>query len=403
MAVYTPVSEDEMRAFTGAYDLGPLIAFEGVRAGVSNTTYRLETGRGTFVLTLFEPWRVAPEEVPFFMDYARTLHAAGIPCPEVLHNDRGQIVTPLCGRPAAVVSFLDGMGGDAAALTPDLCREGGILAARMHKAAMAIGQEKPNPFGPSRWKTWLETMSADIDSIAPGLFDRASSEYAFLIANWPSTLPRGAIHGDFFPDNVFFKDEKVSGVIDFHFVCTDFFAYEVAIAVNAWCFDSENRFDPARFDAFMDGYQSIRSLNEDEKAALPVLFRAAALRFLLSRCEEALSVKDSDHVVPHDPLVFLSRLRHFQGGGMIDIFTDGACSGNPGPGGWGAILRWNGHEKELSGGEDVTTNNRMEMMAVIRALQSLKKPSPVTIHTDSQYVQKGVAEGVEGKGVENRR
>lgn len=313
MAVYTPVSELELKNFLSAYDLGSLRAFDGIEAGVSNTNYFVETDTGRYVLTLFEPHRVKPEDIPFFIHYSSTMEQAGVPCPKTLIRRDGKTISPLCARPAALFSVLDGDGATAGGLTPDMCGQAGAVLAKMHLAAAAgIHEAALNHFGMNRWTLWVGDLGPSMDRIAPGLRDLTHAELEWISPRFPSGLPIGAIHADYFPDNVFFKDGNVSGVIDFHFVCTDIFVYDLAIALNAWSFERDNLFQPARFQAMMQGYNSVRPLVAAEQDALPVLLRAASLRFLLSRIEERLNWKEGDFMVPHDPMVFESRLRHFQ-------------------------------------------------------------------------------------------
>ncbi len=223
------------------------------------------------------------------------------------------------------------------------------------------------------------------------------------------------IHADLFPDNVFFLDEKLSGIIDFTFACNDALAYDVAICLNAWCFESDGAFNVTKARAFLNAYGRERQLTDAEQHALPLLARGAALRFLLTRLVDFLNVPPGALVQPKDPLEYVRKLRFQQNvasmrdygvaslgaGGMsaapsVVIHTDGACSGNPGPGGWGAILKFGDVEKELKGGEPHTTNNRMELMAAISALEALKKPCTVDITTDSQYVRQGITGWIHG-------
>ena len=313
MAVYTPVSEKDLIAFLESYDIGSLISFKGIEAGVSNTNYHIFTDRDRFILTLFEPHRVLAKDIPFFMDYSIHLEKCGIPCPATLVRKDGNMISSLCDRPAAIFSFLEGESATAATLTPDFCKEAGQSLAQMHVAATTFDQSNPNNYGLPRWRDWVFQMGRSMNKISDGLYLSAAAELSWIEENWPDNLPEGSIHADFFPDNVFFKDACVSGVIDFHFVCTDIFAYDLAIAVNAWGFDATNTFVPERFDAMMAGYESVRPLSQDERKAFPVLLRASSLRFLLSRCEEMLKWNPDDFMKPHDPMVFAKRVEFFRG------------------------------------------------------------------------------------------
>lgn len=312
VAVYTPVPPEELKAFLSLYDIESLVSYEGIEQGVSNTNYHVFTMNDRFILTLFEPHRVHEEDIEGFMNYTIVLEKAGVPCPKTLVQKNGSVAGRLMGRPAALFSFLQGDGGNASMLTPSLCEKAGAVLAAMHKAAPGVAGIGPNHFGLERWRAWVEDLSPAMHNIAPGLNEWTKAEYDWVADRWPRALPAGAIHADYFPDNVFFKDGEVSGVIDFHFVCRDFLAYDLAIAINAWTFDARNDFQDERMDAMMRGYQSVRPLSQAEKDSLPVLLRGAGLRFLLSRIEEKLAWTPGCFMVPHDPMVFEKRLRHFQ-------------------------------------------------------------------------------------------
>lgn len=317
MAVYTPVSSEELSEFLSGYSIGTLISHKGIEAGVSNTNYFIDTTSGRYVLTLYEPHRVHEDEILFFMNYAICLEENGVPCPKtILRKDRSFRGT-LNGRPAAIFSLLVGEGASVATLTPAKCEAAGEVLARMHRAAQGYKARSPNHFGPKRWIDWLTAIGPEMNGIADGLYKFAAGEYDYVASHWPKNLPSGAIHADYFPDNVFFEGDDVTGVIDFHFVCTDLFAYDLAIAANAWSFDGNNDFQKDRLEALIRGYQSVRPLSHDEILSLSVLLRAAALRFLLSRVEEKLKWKPDDFMIPHDPMVFEKRLRHFQLSGYI--------------------------------------------------------------------------------------
>ncbi|MFA5591840.1 MAG: homoserine kinase [Micavibrio sp.] len=312
MAVYTRISKEELEEFLTSYAIGALVRFEGIEAGVSNTNYFVTTEKGRYVLTLFEPHRVRPEDIPFFLDYTIALQKGGVPCPETILRRDGSPMALLKNRPAALFSVLEGREGRGAGLTGEMCFNAGSVLAKMHLIGAGLRGAGPNHFGLARWKEWDGAVGARADGIAAGLEETIRAEMAFIEKNWPDDLPLGAIHGDYFPDNVFFDGDDVTGVIDFHFVCRDFFAYDLAIAINAWCFDAENEFVPERREMFLRGYGKVRPLTGAETAALPLLSRAASLRFLLSRIEEKLGWDGSVQMTPHDPLVFAKRLGHFQ-------------------------------------------------------------------------------------------
>lgn len=312
MAVYTPVSENELTEFVANYGIGKLISYEGIEAGVSNTNYHIFTEQGRYILTLFEPHRVRAEDIPFYLEYIRYLERGGVPCANALVRQDGASLGYLADRPAAIFEFLQGEGQTASSITPEKCRRAGETLAQMHKAALSMPDTLTNQFALPKWQSWVGAIGAHMDSIQSGLFQTVTSELTWLQNAWPYDLPRGAIHADYFPDNVFFTGNELTGVIDFHFVCTDDLAYDLAIAVNAWSFDAANNFVPERMQHMMDGYTSVRPLTPAEQAAMPLMLRAGAFRFLISRIEEKLRWKQGDMMIPHDPLVFLKRLKTFQ-------------------------------------------------------------------------------------------
>ena len=259
------------------------------------------------------------------------------------------------------------------------------------------------------WRGLYEHAKARGDSVRPGLCAEIAKELDALEKSWPRDLPEGVIHADLFPDNVFFLGDKLSGLIDFYFACTDTLAYDVAVCLNAWCFEPDHSYNVTKGRALLKAYGKVRALSAAERAALPVLARGAATRFLLTRLVDWLAVPDGALVRPKDPLEYFRKLRFHQSvksasdygiddmnEQRVTIHTDGACSGNPGPGGWGAILTFGDHEKELNGGEPHTTNNRMELMAAISALEALKRPCSVDLYTDSEYMRGGITGWING-------
>jgi homoserine kinase type II len=410
MAVYTEVSDDELAAFIASYDLGALLSYKGIAEGVENTNYLVHTDKGPFFLTLYEK-RVAPDDLPFFLGLLEHLGRAGINCPTPVRDAQGQMLRTLAGRPAALVTFLEGVW--IRRPQPGHCLAVGEALARLHVAGRGFSLTRANALGLAGWRPLFERFSSRADEIAPGLAATIDQELKDLEAHWPGGLPQGIIHADLFPDNVFFLGDKLSALIDFYFACNDALAYDIAVTLNAWCFESDNAFNLTKGQALLKGYQSVRPLAPAECEALPLLARGAALRFLLTRAHDWLHRSDNALVHPKDPTEYLRRLRFHRtvraareygleqanrmtGKASVTVHTDGACAGNPGPGGWGAILEWGGERKELKGGEPVTTNNRMELMAAISALEALDQPARVDIHTDSEYVQKGISTWIHG-------
>ncbi len=310
--MYTDVSEAEMHALLQLYDIGDYHSHVGIQAGVSNSNFILKTDQGKFVVTLFEPHRVREEDVGFFLSYVDHLKAHGVGCPQTYKTKEGALYTVFKDRPTGIFEFMRGTCGDIAIHTPKICSEGGALLAKMHKVGDSFEHEAPNLFGFEKLNEWSKSLCPQANQIQEDLCAAIESEMAYLNKNWPKDLPVGPIHGDYFDDNVFYDGETAIGVIDFHFVCTDFYLIDLAIALSAWCFNGANHWEEERYRSFIQGYEAVRPLSDKERAALPVLLRGAAMRFLLSRLEEKLNYKDGDFVVPHDPLVYFERLKFFQ-------------------------------------------------------------------------------------------
>ncbi|MEM9677670.1 MAG: homoserine kinase [Pseudomonadota bacterium] len=309
MAVYTEVTDAALTAYLEDYELGAVTSFKGIAGGVENTNYALQTQRGQYILTLYEK-RVSEVDLPFFIGLMDHLSSAGFPCPKPVRNRAGEALSTLAGRPAAMVSFLEGL--DVKHPDAALCEEAGKAMAKLHAAANGFDICRTNALAPHGWPQLVSASRAGADGVESGLEDLITKELEHLAKDWPTDIPAGVIHADMFPDNVFFLDGRLSGVIDFYFACNDFLAYDIAVALNAWCFDSDFQFDPKKSAAFLMGYQQHRRLTETERDALPTLCRGAALRFLLTRLYDWLNVPPGALVVPHDPKAFSARLRHFQ-------------------------------------------------------------------------------------------
>jgi len=310
MAVYTEVSDEELEAFVAQYDIGQVTACKGIAEGVENSNYLLRTDRGSYILTLYEK-RVAPEDLPFFLGLMEHLAERGLACPTPLKGHDGQSLRSLCGRPAAIVSFLDGMWHRR--LTPKHCGALGEAMARMHVAGADFPMRRPNNLSVAGWRNLLDACLPHADAVKPGLAALLSDELADLEGRWPDELPRGTIHADLFPDNVFFLGEAVSGIIDFYFACTDFLAYDIAICLNAWCFEPDGSFNATKARLMLAGYRRVRALSQAEMTALPLLARGAALRFLLTRLYDWVNTPAGALVKRKDPLEYLHKLRFHQG------------------------------------------------------------------------------------------
>ena len=307
MAVYTKVSEAELTAFLENYDLGALVSFQGICDGIENSNYFVTTTAGRFILTLFEK-RVKPAELPYFLNLMTHLNRKGIACPLTVAGKDGMNLRDLCGKKACLTTFLNGASEHD--ITSAHCAELGTAMARMHLAGSDYPTDRANDLSVDGWAVLLDKIGASADTVESGLAKEMAADYADIKRNFPTGLPRGVIHADLFPDNVFFENGKLSGVIDFYFACNDALAYELAVCLNAWCFDAGSwRFNPDKARAMMSAYQAVRPLNTAEKAALPVLARGAALRFLLTRTFDWLNRVPDALVIPKDPAEYIAKLR----------------------------------------------------------------------------------------------
>lgn len=309
MAVYTDVSAEELSAHLEHYDIGTLLSFKGIAEGVENSNFLLHTTSGSFILTLYEK-RVDPRDLPFFIGLMEHLAARGLTCPQPVTMKDGRALGELAGRPAAIVTFLEGMW----VRKPQVhhCAAVGRALATLHRAGDGFALTRENALSVKGWRPLVERAGEAANSVVQGLRPLLLAELAHLEARWPKDLPAGIIHADLFNDNVFFLGDQLSGLIDFYFACNDILAYDVAICLNAWCFDQHDAFDFARGAALLAGYQAVRPLSGDERAALPLLARGSALRFLLTRLVDWLNVPEGAKVTPKDPREYLAKLRFHQ-------------------------------------------------------------------------------------------
>jgi homoserine kinase type II len=312
MAVFTPLHEPHVRAILAAYNVGEYVSHQGILQGIQNSNFHVYTSRGAhLILTIYEE-RTSAEALPFFFAYTDHLVGMGIPCPGPILNNDHQPSILVEGKPAALFPFLEGACYTVDQLTPAHCEDLGRFLARMHLAVADFTMTRDNPLSLPGWKALADKTRTQADHVQPGLAQMIDEEISYLEGHWPQHLPRGAIHADVFPDNVFFRDERVSAVIDFYYAVTDMLAYDLAIVVNAWCFDAAYQFSTARFEALMEGYQAVRALSPDEQAAMPLLLRAAAIRFLMTRLHDWVFHDPQNFVKPHDPLAYVARLAFFQ-------------------------------------------------------------------------------------------
>jgi homoserine kinase type II len=306
MAVYTDVSDGDLTRFMADYDLGAPISCKGIAEGVENSNFLVRTEHGVFILTLYEK-RVNPADLPFFIALMEYLAARDFSCPIPVKARDGRSLRSLCGRPAALISFLEGLWPRE--ILPFHCAGIGDTLARLHVAGAGFPMSRPNSLSLAGWGKLVAATAERADSVAPGLAAEIAAEYADLSRAWPADLPAGICHADLFPDNVFFRDEHVTGVIDFYFACTDQWAYDLVICLNAWCFEPDGAWNAGKAALLLDAYQAIRPLTPAERAALPALARGAALRFLLTRLYDWLNRPPGALVRPKDPLEYLGKLR----------------------------------------------------------------------------------------------
>ncbi len=305
MAVYTEVTDEELSAFLATYDIGTVLSYKGIAEGVENTNYFLHTTAGSYILTLYEK-RVKEADLPFFLGLMRHLAKKGLNCPLPVSNRRGEPLGRVAGRPAAIITFLEGIA--VRRPTARHCGALGGALAKLHLAGEDFPMVRPNALSLDAWAPLFAQAEAQADTVASGLAERTRRELGLLEEVWPKGLPSGVIHADLFTDNVFFIGSEVSGLIDFYFACTDAFAYDVAICLNAWCFEADGSFNLTKGQAMLAGYQAVRRLQPAEVEALPILCRGSAMRFMLTRLVDWLNVPPGALVKPKDPLEYDRKL-----------------------------------------------------------------------------------------------
>lgn len=309
MAVYTEVSFEDLEVFLADYDLGAPLSFKGIAEGVENSNYSLQTEHGAFILTLYEK-RVRADDLPFFLGLLEHLAARGIACPLPVRSKKGAQSAGLNGRPAALLTFLNGLS----LRRPEAahCAAAGAALAALHDAGKDFSIKRPNALGADGWRALVQSCIPRADSVQDGLGALIETAHAGLLARWPRNLPAGVIHADLFPDNVLFMNGAVSGLIDFYFACDDAYAYDLAVMLNSWCFESDGAYNVTKGKSLIAAYRRERSLSEAEIEALPVLAGGAALRFLLTRLYDWLNHDPAALVRPKDPRDFAKRLRFHQ-------------------------------------------------------------------------------------------
>ncbi len=314
MAVYTDVAVEDLAAFIADYDLGELLSYKGIAEGVENSNFLLHTGAGHFILTLYEK-RVAASDLPFFLALMEHLAGRGIVCPQPVKNKKGAVLGQVAGRPAAIVTFLDGMW----IRRPDArhCAAVGTALAKLHLAGADFAGKRDNALSVAGWRPLYEHCRERADNVQYGMKATIAQELESLEKSWPRALPQGVIHADLFPDNVFFLGDRLSGLIDFYFACTDTLAYDVAICLNAWCFEPDVSYNVTKGRALLQAYAKVRRMSDGELAAMPLLARGAALRFLLTRLVDWLDVPPGALVRPKSPQEYFRKLRFHQAASSV--------------------------------------------------------------------------------------
>ena len=309
MAVYTDVTAEELAGFLAGYELGELLSYKGIAEGVENSNFLVHTSAGTYILTLYEK-RVAAKDLPFFLGLMQHLASRGITCPLPIKNKKGEALGKVAGRPAAIISFLDGLWIRRPSAVH--CAALGEALAKLHIAGLDFQGKRRNTLSVDGWRPLFDHCRDRVNEVQRSLRDLIEKELAALERDWPRGLPQGVIHADLFPDNVFFLGDTLSGMIDFYFACNDALAYDVAICLNAWCFEADHSYNVTKGRALLQSYARVRQLDGDERAALPRLARGAALRFLLTRLVDWFNVPPGALVRPKDPMEYFRKLRFHQ-------------------------------------------------------------------------------------------
>jgi homoserine kinase type II len=305
MAVYTDITDEELATLLADFDLGAPLSLKGVAEGVENSNFLLETEAGRYFLTIYER-RVREADLPFFLELMRWLAQHGFPSATPIADRAGALLKRVRGKPCALVSFLSGLSVRRPGVAH--CREAGAGLAELHLTAQGFAGRRANDLGQAAWVAMFAPLAQAAEALKPGLAATILSDLELLATRWPRGLPEGVIHADFFPDNVFFKQGRFAGAIDFYFACVDALAYDIAIALNAWCFEPDGSFNITAARAMVAGYESRRELSDLERAALPVLAHGAAMRFFLTRLHDWGATPAGALVRPKDPLEYERKL-----------------------------------------------------------------------------------------------
>ena len=310
MAVYTNLNESQITDFLKLYDIGELISFSGITEGIENSNFHLKTSNGNYILTIFEK-RVDIKDIPFFIKIMLHLNKNGYYCPEPICDKNNKFLQKLKGKPTIVVNFLEGKSTNN--VTIEDCNQVGSSMGLMHLYSKDFKIQRDNSLSIKGWETLIKNCNnyvpvSVLNNLQLNLMEDIQNSFDFVSKLWPHDLPKGFIHGDFFPDNVFFINNKITGVIDFYFSCT----YDLAIAINAWCFDKQYNFQDKKYQALLKGYNSKRKLSKDEEFFLPLLCQAASLRFLLTRLYDWVNTPIEANVVPKNPGEYIKKHKYFK-------------------------------------------------------------------------------------------
>tara|TARA_Y100000768_G_scaffold386283_1_gene374319 strand:+ start:368 stop:1318 length:951 start_codon:yes stop_codon:yes gene_type:complete len=316
MAVFTKISNQEIQVFLKDYAIGNLISFEGIVKGTENTNYKIITSKDQYILTIFEK-RVQPEDLPFFMDLQNELAANGFNCPIPIKNNKKSIINKFKEKKAVIISFLQGENLNN--VIPEHCYELGLKIAEFTNITKNINLSRPNSLGYEKWVSIYENFKNIKDEAYQEYFEILSKELNFLKNNWPINLPTAIIHADLFIDNVLFIKNKISGIIDYYFSCNDFIAYELALTINAWCFNEDLTFNHENFNALIMGFNNKSSLSVKEKNSMNILLRGAAVRILVTRLYDKIFHPNNALVELKNPIEYLNILKWHQNNTVIKL------------------------------------------------------------------------------------
>ena len=314
MAVYTNLNDEQISDFLKLYRIGKLISFTGITEGIENSNFYLKTTSGEFILTIFEK-RVNKKDLPFFVNVMKHLSKKKFFCPKPISDAKDNYLQDLLGKPAIIVNYLQGKSKTK--ITIEDCYKVGSKIALMHIKTRDFSSERENSLSINGCQNLIKKCDVSIpndilNKIEPNILKEIQNSFNYCVKFWPYNLPKGFIHADIFPDNVFFHENKLSGIIDFYFSCTDILSYDLAIAINAWCFDQEKNFNQKKYQSLLDGYNSQRKLSSDEIFYLPLLSKVASMRFLLTRLYDWVHTPKDADVLPKNPTEYINKLKHFR-------------------------------------------------------------------------------------------